>query len=102
MTTSPEKTAHRVSQTGVDVDAVYRTLQMLNATKSCADPTRTIYQLGNCKVEVCDTAGTAALVVAGPTEEDALNGLAQLGYGPDRVNVMALHPRAEWASWLGR
>jgi hypothetical protein len=92
MTPAPNKTVYRASTTGVDVDAVYRTLRLLNAVTSWADPTRTLYQLGNCQVEVVDSATPAVLFVSGPTEDDARNAIARLGYGPQGVTITAIQP----------
>lgn len=89
--TAPEKIVYRASISGIDPDEAYRALRLANAVKSWADPTRTLYQLGACAVEVFDQAKPAVLFVSGPTEDDARNTVARLGYGPDGVNVTPIH-----------
>jgi hypothetical protein len=73
-------------KTDIDPDAVYRTLRLLNAVKSWAHPTFTLYQLGSCTVEVFDRT-TTTLFVSGPSEDETRNAIARLGFDPERVTI---------------
>lgn len=92
MTTASEKVVYRASMSGIDPDGAYRALRLAKAVKSWADPTRTLYQLGACTIEVFEQADSAVLLASGPTEDDARNAVARLGYGPDGVTVTPIHP----------